>query len=322
MVTGGAGHIGSHVVDRLVRRGDEVVVVDDLSTGSRHHLAASLDRVELVTADVRDPGVMARAARAADVVFHLGATVGVRRVLDDPAGAAANIVDGARAVQAACARSGARLVVASSSEVYGDPGPVPMREDGPLGIGDPSAPRWSYALAKALTEQLVLHGRPAVDAVAVRYFNSYGPRPSDRGRASVVATFVRQALDGGPLTVHGDGAQVRCFTYVDDLAAATIALADAPGARGLVVNVGQPRPTRIADVARQVRDRVDPRVGIVHVDPAARLGPAFVDPAARIPSIERLRRLTDWRAATGWDAGLAATVRDAAGHGGRVARSA
>lgn len=308
IVTGGAGHIGSHLVEALVARGDRVTVVDDLSTGRIAHLGAVRSEVALEVGDVRDERLLSRVVPGADVVFHLAAAVGVPHVLADPAGAVGTNLDGTGSVVGACAHHGVRLVFASTSEVYGATPTLPMAEDDPLVIGPPTAPRWSYALAKALGEHLVLEaGRHGLPVTVLRYFNSYGPRASLGGDGSVVARFVRQALRGGPITVHGDGSQVRCFTHVTDVARATLLAGTVGATVGQVCNVGSDEPVTMAALAEEISRRCG-GVPVSHVDPRDRFGPDFAETRVRIPAVGRIRALTGWRPQVGFDEGLAATI--------------
>lgn len=308
VVTGGAGHIGSHLTEQLVEIGMAVRVVDDLSSGRRTHLTAVAGDVEFVVGDICAPVIAEEACADADLVFHLAGAVGVRAILADPLAAVATNLDGTRAIVAACRRSGARLVFASTSEVYGRPERLPMAEDDPLAIGAPTSPRWSYALTKALDEHLVLEaGRSGIDATVLRYFNSYGPRAAHEGDASVVTRFIRQALAGEPMTVHGAGDQVRCFTHVSDVARATLLAGIERRAVGAVLNVGTAVPTTVRELATAVAAVVG-TAEIVHVDPKETYGAHFDETPARVPATDRVCDLLGWTPTVTLHEGIAATV--------------
>ncbi|MEM6457461.1 MAG: NAD-dependent epimerase/dehydratase family protein [Acidobacteriota bacterium] len=304
LVTGGAGFIGSHLVEALLARELAVTVLDDFSTGRRANLARvdAHPALRIVRGDVRDADAVADALADATVIFHLAATVGVARVLDDPANAMESAFLGTRAVLAAATRRGATVHLASTSEVYGRGARLPFAEDDDRVLGSTQVPRWSYGVTKAAAEHLAFahHRRGGVQAVAMRLFNTIGPR--QRGRyGMVVPRLVGQALAGEPLTVYGDGAQRRCFCDVGDVVRALIALADVPAAAGRAINVGSDREISIAELAREIVQTVDADADptAVHerlrfVPYAAVYGPDFEDPPCRRPSLTRLRGLTGW----------------------------
>jgi UDP-glucose 4-epimerase len=225
LVTGGAGFIGSHLVDSLISRGDEVAVLDDLSTGSlenlRDHLTSS--QLRFTEGSILDVGDVTAVTEGVDRVFHLAAVVGVANVVNDPILGMKTNVRGTEILLERCAEIGCKFLFASTSEIYGKSLLLPMAEDDERVLGSTKIPRWSYSTGKALDEHLTLaYADKGLHAVIVRYFNAYGPRVQERGYGSVVANFLRQAHAGEPLTVHGDGKQTRCFTYVDDSVAGTL----------------------------------------------------------------------------------------------------
>src|SRR5262245_37806785 len=241
LVTGGAGFVGSHLVDRLVCDGHVVHALDDLSTGSARNLEAATrtDRGHLVRGDVRDRRAVEGLVAGADLVLHLAGAVGVRRVADDPAGTWSRNVEGTASVLAACAARGTRCLVASTSEVYGPGAQGVLREDAPVTLS-PSGRRDVYAVSKLAGEALALalHRDSALPVTVARLFNVVGPRQSER-YGMVLPRFARAAVRGEPLLVHGDGRQSRCFLHVDDAVSALLALVvgtPAPASQGLVVN--------------------------------------------------------------------------------------
>jgi UDP-glucose 4-epimerase len=294
LVTGGAGFVGSHLVDRLLRDGHSVRVLDDLSSGR----AANLDehardpRLAFERADVRDAARVRAAARGAEVVFHLAAAVGVRKVAEDPVDTWSRNVEGTAVVLRAAAEAGARCVLASSSEVYGPTADGVLREDDVLRL-DAAARRDAYALSKAAGESLALalHRTRLFPAVVARLFNVVGPRQSAR-YGMVLPGFAAAAVRGEPLPVHGDGGQARCFLHVRDAVEALLALSRSPDAEGRVVNVGTDEESTVLDLARAVVAAAGTGAPIRLVPFAQVYGEGFSDPRRRRPDVSRLRGLT------------------------------
>jgi UDP-glucose 4-epimerase len=311
LVTGGAGFIGSHLVDRLLADGREVTVLDDLTTGSAENLAAhaSDSRLRLVRKTVLDQAVVEDLVSSHPLVFHLAAAVGVRTIVDDPLGSLLTNVNGTENVLGAAARYSARVLLASTSEVYGRSEQVPFREDGPRILGPTSVHRWSYATAKALDEHLAFaYLDRGLRISIVRYFNSYGPRIRQSGYGSVIARFAWQALSGQPLTVHGDGMQTRCFTFVSDTVDGTIRAASSDEAIGRVFNIGSDDEVSVMELARQVRS-------ILRSSSEIRLEPyetdypkGFEDMRRRVPDVTRAREQLGFQARVTLADGLGRTL--------------
>lgn len=299
LVTGGAGFIGSHFVDRLVADGTRVRVLDDLSMGQRAHLASALATglVELRVASVCDSAAVDEAMQGVDAVVHLAAAVGVSLVVQQPASVLETNVIGTRAVLAAAVERRVPVMLASTSEVYGRSERVPFREDDDVHLGPTSVARWAYACSKALDEWWALatareHDLPAT---VLRFFNIVGPRQSGR-YGMVVPSFVQQALAGGPITVYGDGSQTRSFLHVADAVEAMGGLLERllagpsshdSGAEA-VYNLGNPVEISIMDLAARVADAVGTSPAIVRVPYAQVHGAGFQDIARRVPDIGRL----------------------------------
>lgn len=307
LVTGGAGFIGSHLTDALLARGDEVVVLDDLSTGSRDNLAhlAKEPRLRFVEGSVLDQELVERLVGGCNVVFHLAAAVGVRWILDHPLRSLETNVRGTEHVLRAACQSGSKVVLASTSEVYGKNDRDALSEDDDRVLGSSRLSRWFYSSAKAIDESFALaywqeRGLPVV---IVRFFNTIGPRQSGR-YGMVVPRFVRQALRDEPVTVYGDGSQTRCFTYVDDTVRAVLALAEAPEAVGEVFNVGQPREISILDLARKVIELTGSRSSIRLVPYHEAYGNGFEDMRRRVPDTSKLRRVTGFQPRVSLDEAL------------------
>ena len=256
LITGGAGFIGSHLAEALLARGDEVWVLDDLSTGRLDNLAAVAGhpRLHVQVGSVFDADLVPSLVDEVEIVYHLAASVGVRLILERPVETIENNILGTSAVLRAAVKGRRKVIIASSSEVYGKADHVPLREDDDSLLGPTVKSRWSYACSKAIDEFLALaywHGKE-VPVVVLRYFNTVGPRQTGR-YGMVVPRLVGQALRGEPLTVYGDGRQTRSFTDVADAVRGTVLLADHPGAVGQVFNVGNGREVSILELAERIR---------------------------------------------------------------------
>ncbi len=299
LVTGGAGFIGSHLVERLLARGDAVVVVDDLSTGARANLPASHDHLTFVHADLREwLHGHADAAGSFDEIYHMAAAVGVELVIADPIGSIETNTEQTSALlrYAASGKAGRPAVlVASSSEVYGKSERVPFHEDDDVVYGPTTATRWSYACSKALDEYLALahHRSGGLGVVVARLFNTVGPRQVGR-YGMVLPRFVGAALTGEPLRVFGDGEQVRCFCDVRDVSRALIDLVGTPPAHGRIFNVGTETAISIIDLARVVVEVLDSASDIEMVPYDKAYGPGFEDLRRRVPDLQRLRSAIDF----------------------------
>jgi dTDP-alpha-D-glucuronic acid decarboxylase len=305
LVTGGSGFIGSHLVDALVAEGWSVRILD-VAPPSTGMLG------DWIEADLRDAAVVRHAARGVDVVFHLGAVVGVDRILADPVACIDICVNGTRNALEAAASAEASLIHVSTSEVLGRGGDLlPWDEGAPRELGPPHVDRWSYAAAKATAEHVVLGGAPAraIPATVVRPFNVYGPGQRER---FVVPIMVAAALAGEPIPVHGTGAQTRCFTYVSDVVDALVALASAPSA-GRLFHIGSDREVSILELAQLVSAAAGIALDVSFVDPSDRWGGRFEDIDRRLPDVAFARRQLGWTATTSLEDGLARTVAWASG---------
>lgn len=310
LVTGGAGFIGSHLVEALVARDDQVTVLDDFSTGREANLAAVAGRIRVVRGSVADDAAVVDALTGVDQVVHLAAAVGVRKIMEDRVDGIRTNVQGSETVFVACARRGLPLFLASTSETYGKNTAVPFREDADSVLGPTGLHRWSYACAKLLDEFLALayfheHRLPVVVA---RFFNVTGPRQCpDYGM--VLPRFCQAALAGGALEVHGSGQQSRCFLHVEDCVAAILLLLDCPAAIGEVVNIGSGEETTIQALAERVIARVGR--GTLRRIPYATAFPegGFEDMQRRVPDTGKLTRLTGWHRRHDLDATIADALR-------------
>lgn len=299
VITGGAGFIGSHLAEALVEGGATVLAVDDLSTGSLSNLENVADRpgFRFERVDVRDYETLERvlAQDPADIVYHLAAGVGVRTILDRPLQSLETNLRGTENVLALATKWRSRVLVASSSEVYGknDVGPLSEESDRLIGAGEVA--RWWYAVAKMADEALALayHRERRLKAMVVRFFNTVGPRQSGR-YGMVVPTLIRQAMAGEPLTIFGDGEQTRCFTYVEDAVRALVALAGQPAAYGRIYNIGQPSEISINQLAQRILDVTGSQSTIRHVSYLEAYGDSYEDMRRRVPDCTRLRETIGW----------------------------
>ena len=313
LVTGGAGFIGSHLVDALVDAGHEIIVLDDLSVGKRHNFAHHLGnaRFQFVEGSVLDARLVGELIAQVDAIYHLAAVVGVRYIVDNPVRGMQVNIRGTENVLEAAQRTGAKVLVASSSEVYGKSTQVPFREEDNALLGATSVPRWSYALSKMLDEHLAFAymRQTGLPTVAVRYFNAYGPRLDPKGYGSVIARFITQALCGQPLSVYGDGLQTRSFTYVEDTVRGTIAAMTSDRGVGQAFNIGYPTEVTIVALADLVRDAVGTGVDVTHIPYERAFGTDFEEARRRCPDVSRARALLGFEASVSLSDGLPATVQ-------------
>jgi UDP-glucose 4-epimerase len=304
LITGGAGFIGSHLAEACLARGDHVEIIDDLSTGSIYNIEhlRGHPRFRYTIRSVEDIEVTAELVDRADVVFHLAAAVGVRLVVDSPVRTIETNLRCTEAVLGLATKKRKRVLVASTSEVYGLSPDLPFREDGHLVMGPTTNGRWSYAASKAIDEFLALAywREKKVPTTVVRLFNTVGPRQTGR-YGMVVPSFVTQALAGRPLTVFGDGTQSRCFGYVRDVVAVLIALMDHPGTVGEVFNVGSTEEISILDLARRVKALTASPSPIAFVPYESAYAQGFEDMPRRVPDTSKVERLTGLRVTTPLD---------------------
>jgi UDP-glucose 4-epimerase len=298
LITGGAGFIGSHLSELLLDDGWEVFALDDLSTGSISNVATLEERPEfhLVVESVLSPSAVSELVHKCDVVYHLAAVVGVQLIVEKPGHTLLTNIQGTETVLEYCNRFGKRVLVASSSEVYGDhPEESLLVEDARRIYGPTTARRWAYADSKAMDEFLALayHQERGLDCVIARLFNTVGARQSGQ-YGMVIPNFVERALAGQPLEVHGDGTQTRCFCHVADTVRALTALMDAP-LSGEIYNVGSQERIRILDLATRVLALTDSRSELAFVPYDEVYGLGIEDMLHRIPSIDRIGEAVGWR---------------------------
>lgn len=312
LVTGGAGFIGSHLSETLLEAGHRVTVIDNLSTGRLRNIAHLQDHpsFQFARAEIQDELVLDRLTSETDVVIHLAAAVGVKLIVERPVQTIETNVGGTEHVLQAALRYGCRVLLASTSEVYGKGSRMPFAEDDDVVLGPTSRSRWAYSASKMVDEFLGLaYGREyGLPVVVFRLFNTIGPRQTGQ-YGMVVPRFIRQALRGEPITVYGDGTQSRCFCDVADAARAIIGLASHPDAPGQVFNIGGTHSVSIEELAERVRKIADSSSEIVHIPYEEAYAPGFEDMDRREPDTSRIRELLDWRPKIGLDQTLE-RVRD------------
>jgi UDP-glucose 4-epimerase len=298
LITGGAGFIGSHLAEEHLKRGDDVYIIDDLSTGSMENIEhiKDLPSFHYYLDSVTNQHLIAELVDLCDVIYHLAAAVGVKLIVESPVRTIETNIRGTEIVLHHAAKKRKRVLITSTSEVYGKRDRVPFREDDDLVMGPTNKGRWSYACSKAIDEFLAVAywKEKKVPTVIARLFNTVGPRQTGR-YGMVIPNFVKQALSGEDITVYGDGAQSRCFTHVSDVASALIKLIEHPQAVGEVYNIGSDSEVTILELAERVRSLAgsDSRITFLPYDEAYEEG--FEDMLRRVPDISKLRQLIGYQ---------------------------
>lgn len=298
LITGGAGFIGSHLTERLLEEGHDILILDNLSTGRYENLMHIDDgkRVRLVVDTVNDPEIVSECVKETEAVFHLASAVGVRLIIDQPVRTIESIVGGTDTVLRACARYRRPVLLTSTSEVYGNGTKAPFAEEDDRLMGPTTKRRWSYACAKALDEFLSLAHwyESKLPVVIARLFNTVGPRQTGQ-YGMVVPRFVQQGLRGQPITVYGDGGQSRCFGHIHDVVGALVRLMRAPEARGQIFNVGNDSEVTILELAEKVREMTGGKSEIAFVPYEEAYAEGFDDMRRRVPDLTKLKKLLDYQ---------------------------
>ncbi|HVL67125.1 MAG TPA: GDP-mannose 4,6-dehydratase [Vicinamibacterales bacterium] len=298
LITGGAGFVGSHLAEALLERGDEVLVLDNLSTGSIENIRhlKTHPRFSYTIDGVENEPLLAELIDRADVVVHLAAAVGVKLIVEQPVHTIETNVHGTEVVLKHANKKKKLVLIASTSEVYGKSATVPFSEDADLVLGPTSKHRWAYACSKLIDEFLALAywKERKLPVIIVRLFNTVGPRQTGQ-YGMVIPNFVRQALAGQPITVYGDGTQSRSFTYVGDVVGAMVALINEPRAVGQVFNIGNGREITIADLAEKVKTLTGSPSDIVTIPYDQAYESGFEDMPRRVPDISKVSALTGYR---------------------------
>jgi UDP-glucose 4-epimerase len=297
LITGGAGFIGSHLTAPLLARGHSVIVLDDMSTGRARNLDSlrSHPNLDIVAGSVLDELIVDELVHQAEVVVHLAAAVGVKLIVEQPLRSFTTNIRGSEIVIGAAHRYRRKILVASTSEIYGKNGKEPLREDADRILGSTSVSRWSYSTAKAVDEILALayHRERGLPSIVVRLFNTVGPGQSP-AYGMVIPRMVRQAIAGLPVTVFGDGGQSRCFCHVDDTVAALEGLLEDPTAIGEIFNIGGPDEITILDLAKRIIELSESTSNIEFIPYDKAYPTGFEDMRRRVPDTTKIRSLTGW----------------------------
>ena len=301
LITGGAGFVGSHLAEALLARGDEVTVIDNLSTGSIRNLAAFRDHpgFRLVIDGMAKPGILKQLVADADAVYHLAAAVGVKLIVESPVRCIETNIRCTELLLEVAAQDRTKVLLTSTSEVYGKSKDIPFREDGDLVLGATTRGRWSYACSKAIDEFLALayYKEKQLPTVVARLFNTVGPRQTGE-YGMVIPRLVSQALEGEPVTVYGDGTQSRCFTHVSDAVRGLIGLMDTDACVGNVYNIGGTEEVSMLGLAQMIVELTGSSSPIVLVPYAKAYEAEFEDMPRRVPSIERVYQAIGWKPET------------------------
>ncbi len=307
LITGGAGFIGSHLAERLIGDGEEVIVVDNLSTGSLENIEGLRDnsRFEFIEGDICNVELMESAAARSEVIYHLAAAVGVKLIADNPVHTIETNIGGTEVVLDAANKYGKRILIASSSEVYGKNESVPFGEEDDIVLGSTSMSRWSYACSKAIDEFLGLafYQQYGLGVVIARFFNTIGPRQTGQ-YGMVVPRFVERALKNEALTVYGTGEQRRCFCYVGDVVEAVVSLMNCQEASGKVYNIGSCEEISIEGLADKIVEMTGSGSRKEFLSYEQAYGRAIEDMMRRVPSLERIGETIGWEPATSLDEAL------------------
>jgi UDP-glucose 4-epimerase len=301
-ITGGAGFIGSHLTDALIARGDEVTILDNLTTGSATNLAHLEGKIELVQGDIRDAALIEKLMAPADLVLHMAAALGVNTILEKTIESVSVNFTGSEVVLNAATKLKKRLIIASTSEIYGKNPQQPLNEESDRVVGAPQKIRWTYSDAKALEEAIAhsLHTTQGLKVTTVRLFNTVGPRQTGR-YGMVLPRFVQAALNNEPITIYGDGSQSRVFCHVQDAVKAILTLAATDSTIGDVFNVGGVGETTMKELAEKIILRTNSTSTITYTPYIEAYPAGFEDMQRRVPDITKIKKTINWAPANTLD---------------------
>ena len=296
LITGGAGFIGSHLADSLIARADTVTIVDNLSTGSRKNIAHLEGKITIVEGDIRDRDLTDRLVHESDTVFHLAAALGVKNIMEDTIESIDRNFAGSEVVLKAAAKHAKRLIIASTSEIYGKNPNQPLHEESDRVVGAPQKIRWTYSDAKALEEAVAhtLHKTHGLKVTTVRFFNTVGPRQTGQ-YGMVLPRFIQAALKNEVITIYDDGSQSRVFCHVDDAIRAVLTLADTDSTIGDYFNVGGTGETTIKELAEKIIARTQSQSTIKYIPYTDAYPAGFEDMQRRVPDITKIKNTIGWQ---------------------------
>ena len=294
-ITGGAGFIGSHLCDALISRGDEVTILDNLSTGSHENIAHLKGKIEVIQGDIRDKALVESLVDNSELVLHMAAALGVDNILENPIESISTNFYGSEIVLGATLKYDKRILIASTSEIYGKNTKQPLSETDDRVIGTPQKLRWTYSDAKALEEATAhfLFLTKQLKVTTIRFFNTVGPRQTGK-YGMVIPRFVRAAIENKPLKIFGDGSQTRVFCHVNDSVKAILALATNDKTIGEVFNIGGRGEISILDLAKLIIKQTDSKSEITFTDYEDAYATGFEEMARRVPDISKLTKFTGW----------------------------
>ena len=295
-ITGGAGFIGSHLADALIARGDSVTVLDNMSTGSLKNLSGVIEKVEFVEGDIRNQDLVEKLTQSSDVVLHMAAALGVQTIMHHTVESVSTNFTGSEVVMNAALKFDKRLIIASTSEIYGKNPKQPLSETDDRVVGTPQKIRWTYADAKALEEAVAyaLFTTHGLKQTTLRFFNTVGPRQTGR-YGMVVPRFVEAALKNEPIPVHGDGTQSRVFCHVEDVVRAVLGVIADDTTIGHVFNVGGVGETTIQQLAEKIISKTNSKSTISYTPYSEAYPPGYEDMQRRVPDITKLQKDLSWK---------------------------
>lgn len=295
-ITGGAGFIGSHLADALIARGDCVTILDNMSTGSAKNIAHLLGKIELHEGDIRDKALVEKLVEQADIVFHMAAALGVKNIMENTLESIDRNFNGSEIVLHAATRFNKRLIIASTSEIYGKNPIQPLNEESDRVVGAPQKIRWTYADAKALEEAVAhtLHKTQGLKVTTVRFFNTVGPRQTGQ-YGMVVPRFIQSALKNEEITIYDDGSQSRVFCHVEDAVKAVITLSRNDSTIGEYFNVGGVGETTVKELATKVIERTNSTSTIKYIPYSDAYPAGFEDMQRRVPDITKIKQAIGWQ---------------------------
>ena len=295
LITGGAGFIGSHLADALLAQGDQVAILDNLTTGSRANIAHIEDQIEIHQGDIRDAALVSKLVKDADLILHMAAALGVKNIMENTVESVSINFTGSDVVLKAATEHGKRLIIASTSEIYGKNPQQPLNEESDRVVGAPQKIRWTYSDAKALEEAIAhtLHRTHGLKVTTVRFFNTVGPRQTGQ-YGMVLPRFIQQALNNEDITIYDDGSQSRVFCHVDDAVRAVIALTKDDSTIGGYFNVGGVGETTMRELALKVIERTGSQSQLLSIPFDQAYGPGFEDMQRRVPDISKVKAKLGW----------------------------